>query len=43
MECRQAIIWVNIELLLFGPLWTDLSEVWITIFIHKNESQNVVC
>ena len=33
---RQAIIWTNAGLLLFGPLKTNFSEILIEIFIQEN-------
>ena len=30
---RQAIIWTNVRILLFGPLETNCSEIWIEVNI----------
>ena len=41
---RQAIIWTNAAILLFGPLGTNLREILIEfyIFIQENAFENVV-
>ena len=43
---RQAIIWTNVEILLFGPLGTNHSEILIEIYIyisfHENAFENIV-
>ena len=43
---RQAIIWTNAGIVLIGPLWTNVSEIWIeisNIFIQENAFERVVC
>ena len=46
LERRQAIIWTNAGIWLIGPHETNFSEILIeilTIFIHENEFESVVC
>ena len=38
---RQAIIWTNAGILLFGPLGTNFS--WVLIGIEENSFEKVVC
>ena len=43
---RQAIIWTNAEILLIGPLGTNVSEILIEILIFsfkKMRFESVVC
>ena len=42
---RQAIIWTNAAILLFGPLGTNFCEIFIetNIFIQENAFENVGC
>ena len=43
---RQAIIWTNAGILLFGPLGTNFSDFFCrnySIFIKKNAFESVVC
>ena len=43
---RQAIIWINVGILLIGSLGTNFSEILIEIdtnFIKENAIENVGC
>ena len=42
---HQAVTWTDADLLLFGPLWRNLSEILINtkLFIHENAFEDIVC
>ena len=39
----QAITWTKAGIFIIGPLGTNVSEIFIEIFIQENAFQNVVC
>ena len=42
MSADPAISWSNAGLLSIGPSWTNFGEILIKIFIHENESEDIV-